>query len=63
VDGSVVLCFQSVTQVNVHQYVVRDVSLRQCAGFGFLIRENNITAALIDHLCHECGDKNLVPAA
>lgn len=43
--------------------VVRDVSLCQCAGIGFFIEENNIPAALIDHLCHECEDKNLKPGS
>jgi hypothetical protein len=43
--------------------VVKDVSLCQYAVVGFLIKENNITAALTDHLCRECRDKNLVPAA
>jgi primase-polymerase (primpol)-like protein len=37
--------------------VVKDVSLWQCAGIGFFIKENNITAVLIDHLRHECRDK------
>ena len=43
--------------------VVRDVSLCQCAGIGFFIKENNITVAFIDHLCHESRGKKPVSSS